>query len=572
MEFKLGKNPCPHCTSSDGFHFYGEGNGGFCFVCNHTVLSDEKKAELGVEDIDIEEIMSREPLTKEQIDVIKNSTSDKGYGCRGIPDYAYKAYYCRTEVDPTNGQPIAQYYPVFTGSILTAFKVRRLPKDFHVKGKMGNESDLFGQFRFKNSNNKKLLLTAGEVDAMSAYAMLNKPDSEYDHLPVVSAVVGETGSWKQLKNHYEWLNRFEQIIVLYDNDEAGQDAVKKLVEILPKGKMYVMSIDEKDANDMLMKGKEKQFVNAFWRARPYTPEGIVSSSELMGKVMNHVQTKKIPLPPFMHGLEKLMAGGIPLGVIVNLGGASGLGKSTIAEEIKYHWIFHSPYKIGILTLESDSGAYGTKILSRHLNTKIELIELIDEKVKFLEQPDVVEKANNLWTHEDGSPRFYLIEERDGGLVSIKEQIMKLIVQCDCQVIIIDPTTDLIDSLPNEEAAAFMSWQKGLVKSHKVTVMNILHTRKTSQGQKQGSQGATLSEEDFQGTSSLYKSAAANILISRNKEAESEIERNTMYLKIPKCRWTGNTAPVAGKYYYCNKQHTLYDFDDYFRDNPESIAF
>ena len=70
MEFKLGKNPCPHCTSSDGFHFYGEGNGGFCFVCNHTVLSDEKKAELGVEDIDIEEIMSREPLTKEQIDYL----------------------------------------------------------------------------------------------------------------------------------------------------------------------------------------------------------------------------------------------------------------------------------------------------------------------------------------------------------------------------------------------------------------------------------------------------------------------------------------------------------------------
>ena len=70
MEFKLGKNPCPHCTSSDGFHFYGDGNGGFCFVCNYTVLSDEKKAELGVEDIDIEEIMSREPLTKEQIDVI----------------------------------------------------------------------------------------------------------------------------------------------------------------------------------------------------------------------------------------------------------------------------------------------------------------------------------------------------------------------------------------------------------------------------------------------------------------------------------------------------------------------
>ena len=40
------------------------------------------------------------------------------------------------------------------------------------------------------------------------------------------------------------------------------------------------------------------------------------------------------------------------------------------------------------------------------------------------------------------------------------------------------------------------------------------------------------------------------------------------MKMTKCRWTGRTAPVAGKYYYDNETHTLYDLDDYLAEHPE----
>ena len=579
--YRVGKNPCPACRkkgedhAGDNFYWYGDGKGGYCWKCNYTVLSDDEAGKRGIDVFDWtneleEEVSTKEPLTKEEIEKIKGYTTQRGYDLRGIPDWAYAPFYVRHKVDTATGKPVEQYYPIFKNGVLTGFKVRQLPKTFYTVGSMGAESDLFGQHKFRNSNSKKVLITAGEVDAMSAYAMLNKPDSEYEPTPVVSAVVGETASFKQLKNHYEWLNRFEQIIVCYDNDHAGQNAVKKLVDVLPKGKMYVMNIDLKDANEMLVQDRSRHFLNAFLKAKPYTPDGVVSSAEVMDDVIVHVQTKKIPLPPFMHRLQKLMASGIPTGCIVNLGGASGQGKSTLADEMLYYWIFNSPYKVGILSLESDTGSYGTKLLSRHLETKIELIESIDEKLELLQSEDVIAKSNELWCTPDGQPRFYLIDERDGGLESVKEQIMRMIVQCDCRLIIIDPTTDLIDSLTNEQQAAFMSWQKGLVKSHKVTIINILHTRKTVQGQKAGSTGASLHEEDFHGNSSLYKSAAANILFSRNKESDDEVEKNTMYLKLTKCRWTGNTSPVAGKYYYDNKSHKLYDFDDYWssRGNVE----
>ena len=50
-----------------------------------------------------------------------------------------------------------------------------------------------------------------------------------------------------------------------------------------------------------------------------------------------------------------------------------------------------------------------------------------------------------------------------------------------------------------------------------------------------------------------------------KESEDDIERNTTVMKATKIRWTGKTG-IAGKYYYDNDKHTLYDLDDWLKEN------
>ena len=95
-------------------------------------------------------------------------------------------------------------------------------------------------------------------------------------------------------------------------------------------------------------------------------------------------------------------------------------------------------------------------------------------------------------------------------------------------------------------------------------------RKSPGGSQANSTGASIHEEDFAGSSSIFKSAACNLLFTRNKEAECPIERNTTIMKMTKCRWTGRTDPHAGKYYYDNETHTLYDFDDYMEQHPELL--
>ena len=405
----------------------------------------------------------------------------------------------------------------------------------------------------------------GNCDALSAYQMLENyrksKNSDYDPTPVVSSVIGESGSAKQLQKQYEFLNRFDKIIICYDSDQAGKDAVVEVAKVLPKGKMYVMELPMKDTNAMLTAGKEREWINCYFKAKAYTPNGILASTEVMDRIIQEALTPKIPLPPFMHKAQEMMAGGIPLGVIVNLASASGTGKSTIVDECTYYWVFNSPHKIGVVSLESDCGQYGIKILSRHIGRKIDLIADIDAKLNLLNDPGVVDLANKMWFNEDGSPRWYLVDERDGGLDDLKEQIMNLVIACDCKVIILDPIQDILDGLSNEEQAVFLRWMKGLTKSHKVTFINVNHVRKNGTGQKANSTGADLHEEDIMGSSSLFKSAACNMLFSRDKEAEDEIERNTTRMKIPKCRWTGNTG-IAGEYYYESETHTMHDKFDY----------
>lgn len=567
-----GKNPCYRCrkngndSSGDNFHWYGEDDGGYCQACEYTIPSKEfRKGDIEEEEWSID-IMAKTFSLKDFKELRENCSEDpKGF--RGFTKKTCKFYLTQNEFDQETGEIVSQYYPVTLNGELSGVKVRKVPKDFFALGKVGKECDLFGQWKFKNSNSKFVVITGGECDAMAAYQMLNS-DSKYDDIPVVSPTTGETSAAKQLQLHYDWLNRFDKIILAFDNDTAGMEATEKASKVLPKGKVYILKMNYKDPNDYLVKGKIKDFINAFWKAEKHTPSGIVGSNSLMDKIKDYIEIEKIPLPPFMFRLQSLMAGGIPLGVMVTLGSASGSGKTTIVDEMSYYWYFNSPHKIGVVTLEADSAQYGINILSRHLNQKINLLETVEEKREFLDRPDVQQASKELFQDDEGNDRFYIVEDRDGDLESIKELISNLIIACDCRVIVLDPISDILEGCTNEQQQSFYKWMKGMLKSHLVTFINIAHVRKSSGGQKANSTGADLHEEDFFGSSSLFKSSACNLLFMRDKEAEDEVDRNTTRMKASKIRWTGRTSPIAGEYYYSNEKHRIYDKQWY----AENVGF
>jgi KaiC/GvpD/RAD55 family RecA-like ATPase len=562
---------CDKCGSSDGRAVYQD-DSSHCFVCEHTVPSEEfkeqnqKKPSRVRSSVKKEENMevklsSKPALTPEENSEIKSETSVKAKGFRGIDDSVYAKFGVRHAFAEDTGEVMEQYYPCTQEGQLVGYKVREVPKNFYSKGRTGADCELFMQFKF-NRGGKYVIITEGEIDALSAYQML----SEYSELKggifetaVVSPTTG-ANSHKQIAGQFRFFDSFENIIISYDNDKAGQTATEQLLKVLPKGKVKIMPMRYKDANEYLEKDKAKEFISDFYEAKKQVPVGVLASSKLYDRIMGQTAVAKIPFPPFMQKLNELFVGGMPLGHIVNIAADTGIGKTTLVNELIYYWIFNSPHTVGIVSMELDAGQYGEVLLSRHLEKKLALIESQDEKIAYLSTDRVIEKAKELTIKEDGDSRFYLLDNRDGSIEEIQDTVEELVSACGAKVIVLDPLQDILDGLSNEEQAEFMKWAKGFIKSHGITFIFINHMRKTPAGQN----GAD-SEQNIMGSSTIIKSASANILLKRDKMAEDEIKRNSTEISVTKNRVCGLTGS-AGFIYYDNATHTLHSLDEWLNNH------
>lgn len=509
----------------------------------------------------------KEIATQEQTAELKSRTTNKGGNYRGIRDDVYQAFGVRFEYDE-NEELYACYYPCTEQGELTGWKPRVHPKQFGGSvGRTGNSCDMFGQFKFKQSG-KTCLIVGGEHDQLAAYQMLKdyytSKNWDFDAV-VVSPTVGETGSSKQLAKNYTWFDQYDKIIVGFDSDEPGREATEKAVLALPKGKVFVANWTFKDPNEMLLKGKERQFISDFYNAKAYVPAGVLASSDIYQKMLEQSHQEKITLPPVFSKLNEMLGGGLSLNHCYTCSGVTGGGKTSLTNEMIYHWIFNSPYTVGVVSLELNASQYGEVLLSRHMQQKLARLTS-DEKIKFLQSDKTREAAKELFEKEDGSPRFFLVDDRDSSFEQFKSVVEQMVISSGVKLIVIDPWTDIgIDGLSIDEQAVAMKWIKSMIKSHGCTFFLINHVRKGQSGQKDQSSGGMITESDIMGSSSVMKSASANILLVRNKLADDPLERNTTSLYLSKNRLLSETGP-AGKIYYDADTHTLHELDTYLSEH------
>jgi KaiC/GvpD/RAD55 family RecA-like ATPase len=579
MSFNLGKNPCPfpECSSSDGFHWYGEGNGGYCYSCCKSILSDERKAELGIDKFDWTDEMEREVSTKslltlEEVEQIKGYTGTKGLGTRGIDDDTYKAYAVRFKYDESSGDVVETFYPYTEEYKPAGYKIRIMdPKGFRSIGKIGKGSELFGQWKWKQGG-RTLVITSGEADALAAYNMLESyrkgKDSKFEPTACVSAGIGESGSYKQFQAQYDWLSSWDKIIYFPDQDEAGLAALENINSVMPKGKLFIGKLPEKDCNDMLVKGKQKQFIKAFFDAKPYTPTGVVGSSDLYEAMLAASEIEKMPFPPAYKELNDMLAGGVALGTIGVISAFTGIAKTTIVNECLYHWIFNSPHKIAVVSMEQSKSQFGELMLSRHMGIKMGKM-LPAQKKEFLLQPATKAASDILFRAEDGSDRFLVVDDRDMEIESMKQAIEKAVISCNARVIIWDTISDALDALTVEEQAHVMKWCKSLVAMYSCSLILIAHQRKPPAGAKDGAKGGMGSESGVQGSSTITKSATWILMLARDKTSEDPIVRNTTLLELPKNRDASETG-AAGELYYEISTHTIHNKQEWLEKNPASF--
>jgi len=558
------------CSSSDALSVYEkESESGeltydaTCFSCMQSfrpehVHNSSLASELGIDGGVVVErkqftfAQKAEPLTPEQVGNAKKNVgfTDKHY--RSLhPDWLK---FFGHMVKRRNGVNKEIWYPETQEGKVVGFKIRFLPKSFNKIGRTGIGSQLAGQFRYKSAG-KRILIVGGEGDMVAAWGMLNK----WTH--VVSPTCGESSAAQQCANNYDFLDQYEEIYVGMDNDEAGATAVENIIKVLPSEKIKIVKWSAKDPHKLLEDGRGDQIVKDFFNARSYVDSGLKSSNEVMADVQDVLTATKITLPPYMWRMERMMKRAFSKGRVVNIIGSTSCGKSTHVNNMIYHWIFSEGLKPLIISLEMTAGEYAVDLLSLHLKKNLDWFDDGMDAWNYLQRDDVKMLYDDLFMDSEYNERFRILDDRDGNIESLKKMIERGVKQYGCNMIIIDVLTDLVRFLPQDEQEKFMLWEKNFVKSG-VNIVNVLHTRKPDRD-KDGKLRRT-TEYDALGTGSFVQSAHINIIINRDKMELNEVEKNSTYVDMPKCR--RGTTGDAGVWYYDGATRQCYDREDFFNQS------
>lgn len=567
------KKQCPRCAangrdiSKDNLAVYDD-ESSHCFSCGYTVPSKEwLEANGKIEQYEEEiEVSTKEAITPEENEKIKSYTGTDGKGFRGIRQDINKYFGVRYQYNEETGEPEKEFVPITEGYNLVGYKTRIIAtKDFsHPIGRTGKECDLVGQFRFKN-HTRTCLIVGGEIKQRAAYQMLldsqtNRGKGDYETIAVVSPTIGESGAWKQVQKQYQWFSQFQKIVVAMDMDEAGQAANEAICKVLPKGKVFVMKMNFKDADEYIKAGKEKLFVDDFYKAKQHTPSGIVDSDKIYEEIKQRAAVDKLPFPPMWKKVNQVLAGGVNYGYICNILAGSGSGKTSAINQCIAHWMLELNQNVAVLSLEAEAAEFGENLLSHFMGKKIALIKDKEERIAFVGSQEAEDAAKRLFKREDGSSRLYLLDDR-GDHSCLREKIEEMIIACNCRIVVIDVLSDVIGHISIEEASDWMAWEKKIVKQYNCIIFNINHVRKSGSGEKAASQGAFLTEESIIGSGTQYRSAGVNIALQRDKNHEDEIKRNTTTVYVLKSRSTGWTG-LACEVYYDSATHTLWDMDEW----------
>lgn len=585
----IGHTFCVKCGSKDNVAAYKAEDGTYnatCFgpSCGHYYKHSEMK-EHGMLDDLLDgngkpkfTASKKEPITFEENEELKKRITnlDADFKYRGIR--AETLNYFGHKVEFKNGQPYRIYYPETNPELCTderlhtliGYKPRTLPKTFGYGniGQTGKRNELSGQFRFRNLHGKYILITlGGENDKAAAYQMLKdgRKQSGYEPIPVVAPTVGESGGVDQIRAQYDFLDQFENIVICGDADKAGRAALKKICDVLPKDKIRVFNCTFKDAHAMLEKGMEKQFVADFFGAEEYGESGIKDSVDALDGVKEFLTAPRISLPPYMHRLQENMRGGVrSTGAIVNIIAHTSSGKTLVCDNLMYHWLFNSPLTPTVVSLERTAEELMIDFVSMHMKKNLSYFQNGQDAWEVISSPEGDKAQKEISVDENGRRRFYIVDERDGNIETLKAQMEKSAKKHGSRLFIIDPLTDLLRSLGNDAQEEFMSWQK-YQKKNGLVFLNVLHTRKPPVDGDGNAKFVT--EYDALGSGTFVQSADINIVLNRNKNSADLVERNTMYVDMPKCRG-GITGPAA-KWYFDMETREQVDYDDWAAQQPDT---
>ena len=453
---------------------------------------------------------------------------------RGISLEVVKHFEVKMSVNQ-DGKPASHFYPYTKGGQAVAYKERILPKDFRVHGDFKG-TELFGQSRC--SGNRTLVITEGELDCLSV-AEAFKSYKNGTIFPCVS-LPSASGTASVLAQR-DWINTFESVILMFDQDEAGKKATDTVAKMIKAGKCRIAKLPEKDPNEVLLKHGPHALMKCFWDAQPWSPAGIVVGEQVWDQFVARQSVESVPYPDCLGGLN-LKLKGIRQGEISLFTSGTGSGKSTVIKEIILDLLAKTDDKCGLISLEESVGDTAEKFISMSLKRSV------------MDPPPLSEaEMRNGFNTVFGDERLVLLDHQgsvgDSSLID-KIEYMALM---GCKYLVLDHITIAVSEgteglSGNEAIDKMMSDLLKIVKRHNIWLGLISHLRKAPGGGSSFEEGKLASIDDIKGSGSIKQISFDIISFARNLVAEDESERNTIKFRVLKSRFTGLTGDAGAATY------------------------
>ena len=485
--------PCDTCGSSDANSLYTDGHT-FCFACN-TYGHTEEVVHTHKMSTNVQLRGSAERLQK-----------------RRISEKVCQKYRIHKDGD------VLRFYYFSESGVLEGCKIKTKDKVFTYEGTV--PGTLFGQHLFP-ANGKRVVITEGELDAASCQEAM-------PGWPMVSLPSGAAAAKKSLQRAIPWLQGYEEIVLFFDNDEAGRKATQEAASVLPPGKCKIASLpdDYKDASDALVANDSQAIREAIWNAKPYRPDGIVDGKSLLELVTT-------PTPPSDHdypfqGIQNKLHG-IRYGELVTITAGSGIGKSSFCRELATH-LLRKGERVGYLALEESNRRTALGLMSAAVGKSLHLGEH-DRTTLTQAYQDTLANWNLFLFDGFGSFDPDLIYNR----------IEYLATGLDARIIFLDHLSILLSGLDGDERRMIdttMTRLRSLVERTGIALFLVSHLRRTANDTNH-EEGARVTLGQLRGSAAIAQLSDGVIALERDQQSTGKQSDTTV--RVLKNRYSGEVG-------------------------------
>jgi twinkle protein len=503
---------------------------GYCFSCGKYV-PDPYKNNPGYKPVfkkKTEEEVQRE------LEDIEQTFKTLPLEDRGINEETASVFGVKVAVSEEDGvTPTAHYYPYFKEGVLKGYKVRVIEnKRMWAVGDC-KDVDLFGWEQAKSHGAKRLYITEGECDAMALFQIFktHNKNTQYEKFnpAIVSIPHGASSAAKDLAKLLPEIRKFfKEIVLVFDQDDAGKRAVEEVLRTIPDA--LTAALPCKDVNECLQSGKSKACYNAvvFNSSKPKNTR-LVSARTL------HESAKKTPEWGYSWPWKHLsrVTRGIRLGETIYIGAGQKQGKSEVVNTLAAHFIKEHGWKVFLVKPEE---------------ANVKTYKMVAGKMvgKFFHDPskpfdeEAFEKAGGMI----GDNLFMLDLYQHIGFESLKADIRAAAME-GCKAIFIDPITNLVNGLDsgqqNTKLQEIAQELSALALDLDVVIFIFCHLRNPDSGPPHERGGEVLSSQ-FAGSRAMARSCNLMLGLEGNRDPNiTPEERNIRTLVLLEDRENGEVG-------------------------------